>query len=239
LPGRVIKFPISNSITDMYIEGDLVIPENPIGIVVFAHGSGSSKSSKRNQLVSEKLNKSNIATLLFDLLTSEEQTFDTQLEKMSLKIPGAILNKFNISLLTNRLSMVTGWVRSNPSVRKLPISFFASSTGAAAALISASRYNIVSIVIRSGRTDLIENKFLENIESSCLFIVGSKEKSIIKINKDTIKKIRNSKEKKLCIIKGASHLFEEKGSMEELGEVAIQWLTHNFILGNNSDRFDQ
>jgi len=216
-----------------------VIPDNPIGIVVFAHGSGSSKSSKRNQLVSEKLNKSNIATLLFDLLTSEEQTFDTQLEKMSLKIPGAILNKFNISLLTNRLSMVTGWVRSNPSVRKLPISFFASSTGAAAALISASRYNIVSIVIRSGRTDLIENKFLENIESSCLFIVGSKEKSIIKINKDTIKKIRNSKEKKLCIIKGASHLFEEKGSMEELGEVAIQWLTHNFILGNNSDRFDQ
>ena len=239
MPGRVIRFPISNSSSDMYIEGDLVIPDNPIGIVVFAHGSGSSKSSKRNQLVSEKLNKSNIATLLFDLLTSEEQTFDTQLEKMSLKIPGAILNKFNISLLTNRLSMVTGWVRSNPSVRKLPISFFASSTGAAAALISASRYNIVSIVIRSGRTDLIENKFLENIESSCLFIVGSKEKSIIKINKDTIKKIRNSKEKKLCIIKGASHLFEEKGSMEELGEVAIQWLTHNFILGNNSDRFDQ
>ncbi|HEY7777610.1 MAG TPA: hypothetical protein VIA09_03635, partial [Nitrososphaeraceae archaeon] len=74
---------------------------------------------------------------------------------------------------------------------------------------------------------------------SCLFIVGSKEKSLIKINKDTIKKIRNSKEKKLCIIKGASHLFEEKGSMEELGEVAIQWLTHNFILGNNFDRFDR
>ena len=125
MPGRVIKFPISNSISDMYIEGDLVIPENPIGIVVFAHGSGSSKSSKRNQLVSEKLNKSNIATLLFDLLTSEEQNFDTQLEKMSLKIPGAILNKFNISLLTNRLSMITDWVMSNPSIRKIPISFFA------------------------------------------------------------------------------------------------------------------
>lgn len=239
MPRRAIKFPISNSNSDMYIEGDLVIPENPIGIVVFAHGSGSGKNSKRNQLVSEKLNKSNIATLLFDLLTSEEQTFDTQLEKMSLKIPGAILNKFNISLLTNRLSMVTDWVRNNASVRKLPISFFASSTGAAAALISATRYNIVSIVIRSGRTDLIENKFLGNIESSCLFIVGSKEKGLIKINKYTIKKIRNSKEKKLCIIEGASHLFEEKGSMEEVGEVAIQWLTHNFILGNNSHRTDR
>ena len=145
----------------MYIEGNLVIPDNPIGIVIFAHGSGSSKNSKRNQLVSEKLNKSSIATLLFDLLTDEEQNFDTQLEKMSLKIPGAVLNKFNISLLTNRLSMVTDWVRSNPSTRKLPISYFASSTGGAAALMSASRYNIVSIVIRSGRTDLIENKFLE------------------------------------------------------------------------------
>lgn len=106
-------------------------------------------------------------------------------------------------------------------------------------MISASRYDIVSIVIRSGRTDLIENKFFENIESSCLFIVGSKEKSLIKINKDTIKKIRNSKEKKLCIIEGASHLFEEKGSLEEVCEVAIHWLTHNFILGNNSDRIDR
>ncbi len=223
----------------MFIEGNLVIPENPIGIVVFAHGSGSSKNSKRNQLVSEKLNKNNIATLLFDLLTDEEQNFDTQLEKMSLKIPGAVLNKFNISLLTNRLSMVTDWVRSNPSTRKLPISYFASSTGGAAALMSASRYNIVSIVIRSGRTDLIENKFLENIESSCLFIVGSKEKSLVKISKETIKKMRNSKEKKLCIIKGASHLFEEEGSMEEVGEVATHWLTRNFILGINSDGIDR
>jgi alpha/beta superfamily hydrolase len=239
LQRELIRFPITDSNSNVFIEGDLVIPDNPIGIVVFAHGSGSTKNSKRNQLVSDKLNKSNIATLLFDLMTDEEQHFDTQLEKMSLKIPGAILNKFNISLLANRLSMATDWVRSNPSTRKLPISFFASSTGGAAALISASRYNIISIVIRSGRTDLIENKFLETIESSCLFIVGSKEKSLIKINKNTIKKIRNSKEKKLCIIKGASHLFEEKGSMEELGEVAIQWLTHNFILGNNSDRFDR
>ena len=233
MTGRVVKFPIPNSNSDMYLEGNLVIPGNPIGIVVFAHGSGSSKSSKRNQLVSEKLNKNNIATLLFDLLTSEEQTFDTQLEKMSLKIPGAILNKFNISLLTKRLSMVTDWVRSYQSTRKLPMGYFASSTGGAAALISASRYNIISIVIRSGRTDLIENKFLEHIESSCLFIVGSKEKSLIKINKDTIKKIRNSKEKKLCIIKGASHLFEEEGSMEEVGEVTTHWMTHNLILGNN------
>jgi putative phosphoribosyl transferase len=223
----------------MYLEGNLVIPDNPIGIVVFTHGSGSSKSSKRNQLVSEKLNKSNIATLLFDLLSDEEQNFDTQLEKMNLKIPGAILNKFNISLLTNRLSMVTDLIRKNPDTRKLPISYFGSSTGGAAALMSASRYNIVSIVIRSGRTDLIENKFLEHIESSCLFIVGSKENSLLKISKETIKKMRSSKEKKLCIIKGASHLFEDERSMQEVSEIATHWLTRNFILRINSDSIER
>ncbi len=194
---EVVRFSIKESTPELFVEGNLMIPNNPIGIVVFAHGSGSSKSSRRNQLVSEKLNKSNIATLLFDLLSDEERNFDTQLEKMSLKIPGAVLNKLNISLLANRLSMVTDWVRNNPSTRKLPIGYFASSTGGAAALMSASRYKIVSIVIRSGRTDLIENKFLEHIESSCLFIVGSKEKSLVKISKETIKKMRNSKEKKL------------------------------------------
>lgn len=238
MAGRIIKFPIPNSNSDMYIEGNLVIPDNPIGIVVFAHGSGSSKSSKRNRLVSEKLNKSNIATLLFDLLSVEEQNFDTQLDKMSLKIPGAVLNKFNISLLTNRLSMVTDWVRSDTSTRNLPISYFASSTGGGAALMSASRYNIVSIVIRSGRTDLIENKFLEDIESPCLFIVGSKEKSLVKISKETIKKMRNSNEKTLCKIEGASHLFEEEGSMEEAGEIVTHWLTRNFILGIHSEGID-
>jgi alpha/beta superfamily hydrolase len=239
LPGQFIKFQIANSNSDMHIEGYLVIPENPIGIVIFAHGSGSSKGSKRNQLVSDRLNKSNIATLLFDLLTDEEQNFDTQLEKMSLKIPGAILNKFNISLLTKRLSMVTDWVRRNPSTKKLLISYFASSTGGAAALMSASRYNIVSIVIRSGRTDLIENKFLEPIKSSCLFVVGSKEKSLVKIGIETIKTMRNSKEKKLIIIEGASHLFEEKGCMLEAAEVATRWLTRNFIFSIHSNDIDR
>ena len=139
MPGQIVKFPIPSSNSDMYVEGDLVIPDNAIGIVVFAHGSDSSKNSKRNQLISKKLNKSNIATLLFDLLSDEEQNFDTQLEKMSLKIPGALLNKFNILLLTNRLSLLTDWVRNNPSTRKFQISYFASSTGGAAALICASR----------------------------------------------------------------------------------------------------
>ena len=239
MPRELIRLPITDSNSNVFIEGYLVIPDNPTGIVVFAHGSGSTKNSKRNHLVSDKLNKSNIATLLFDLLTDEEQNFDTQLEKMSLKIPGAILNKFNISLLTNRLSMATAWVMRNPSTRKLPISYFASSTGGTAALISASRYNIVSSVIRSGRTDLIENKFIERIESPCLFIVGSKEKSLVKISKETIKKMRKSKEKKLCIVEGASHLFEEEGAMLEVAEVATHWFTRNFLVGIHSDHIDR
>ena len=237
--GELVKFPIDNSNSNSFIEGNLVIPDNPIGIVVFAHGSGSSKNSKRNQLVSEKLNKNNIATLLFDLLSDEEQTFDSQVEKMTSKIAGAVLNKFNISLLTNRLSMATDWVLSNPDTEKLQLSYFASSTGGAAALMAACRYNIVSIVIRSGRTDLVENKFLDEILSPCLFVVGSREKSVVKIGKETMRKMRNSKEKKLSIIEGASHLFVEEGTMQSVAEIATQWITRHFTLRVNTNSIDK
>jgi putative phosphoribosyl transferase len=214
----------------MFIEGNLVIPENPIGIVIFAHGSGSTKNSKRNRVVSEGLNKNSIATLLFDLLSDPEQSFDSQVEKMTDKVPGIVLNKFNILLLTKRLSMVTEWVINNPRTEKLLVGYFASSTGAAAALISASKFNIVSIVIRSGRTDFVKNQFLDQIVSPCLFVVGSKEKSLVKISNETLRKMKNSKEKKLYIINGASHLFEEEGSMLEAAKLATHWLTTNFML---------
>lgn len=223
----------------MNIEGKLEIPENPIGIVVFAHGSGSTKNSQRNRLVSEKLNDNHFATLLFDLLSVEEQEYDTKLENMKVKVPGSILNKFNIQLLTKRLSLVTEWVGNNHSTKNLPVGYFASSTGAAAALISASRYSIISIVIRSGRADLVENRFLDKIVSPCLFIVGSKEKFLVKVGNETVKKLTNSKEKKLIMIKGASHLFEEQGAMEELSAVATQWMVRNFILAGKSREKDK
>ena len=235
MPVELVRFPINNSNSNSFIEGNLSIPDNPIGIVVFAHGSGSSKNSKRNQLVSEKLNTNGIATLLFDLLSDEEQAFDSQLEKMTSKIFGTVLNKFNISLLTKRLSMATDWVLSNPHTGKLQLSYFASSTGGAAALMAACRYNIVSIVIRSGRTDLVENQFLDQIMSPCLLVVGSMEKSVVKISKETMKKMRNSKEKKLSIIEGASHLFEEEGTMQAVAEIATQWLTQHFTLRVNTN----
>lgn len=227
---EVVKFSPNNSTSNLFIEGNLVIPDNPVGVVIFAHGSGSSKSSYRNQLVSKKLNEHNIATLLFDLLAKEEQESDRQLESMISKIPGAVLNKFNVALLAKRLSMATDWVLSNPHTEKLPLSYFGSSTGGAAALMAARLYNIVSIVVRSGRTDLIEKQFLDQIVSPCLFVVGSREKSLVKINEETIKKMRNSKEKKLSILKGASHLFEEEGTMRQVVEITTQWLTQHFTL---------
>src|SRR5919108_263995 len=231
---ELIKFPITNPNSDMYIQGNLVIPDNPIGIVVFSHGSGSTKNSQRNQLVSEKLNSNHMATLLFDLLSIEEQQYDNKLENMHVKVPGMILNKFNIQLLTKRLSMVTDWVANNPSTEKLHVGYFASSTGAAAALICASRYNIVSVVIRSGRTDLVEKQFLDKVKSPCLFVVGSEEKAVLRIGNVTMRKMINSKERKLNIIKGASHLFEEQGVMEEVSEMATQWMVRNFISASNS-----
>ena len=212
----------------MFLEGNLTIPDNPIGIIIFVHGSGSSKNSRRNQLVSNSLNENNIATLLFDLLTKEEQESDIQLENIVYKIPGAILNKFNISLLWNRLSMVTDWIMNYGSLSSLKIGYFASSTGGAAALIASAKKPVKSIIIRSGRTDLVDNNLLDQIISPCLFIVGSKEKSLVDISKHTMKKLRNAEEKELCIIKNASHLFEEEGSMKEVVEVPTMCIKRHF-----------
>jgi len=225
---EVVRFPLNSSVTNLFVEGNLFIPDNPIGIVVFAHGSGSSKTSQRNQLVSKKLSENNIGSLLFDLLSEEEQESDRRQENIIAQIPGAILNKFNISLLTQRLSMATEWIIGHQQKRKLPLGYFASSTGGAAALIASSKYQVQSIVIRSGRTDLVDSHFLSEIVSPCLFIAGSKEKALIKINKQTMKNLRNVKEKKLSIIQNASHLFDEEGATEKLADIASRWLKEHF-----------
>ena len=228
MQSEVVRFLVNKSDSNLFIEGDLVIPNNPMGIIVFAHGSGSGKDSYRNQTVSKKLNDNNIATLLFDLLAEEEQESDRQLENIIYKIPGAILNKFNISLLRDRLSTVTDWIMNYESLSNLKIGYFASSTGAAAALIASAKKPIKSITIRSGRTDLVDNNLLDQIISPCLFIVGSKEKSLLDISKQTMKKLRNAEEKELSIIKNASHLLEEEGSMKEVVEVATRWIKLHF-----------
>jgi putative phosphoribosyl transferase len=225
---EVVKIPLNETVPQIFVEGNIVIPDNQIGFVIFAHGSGSSKKSARNQLVSQKFNENSIGTLLFDLLTKEEQESDRRLEDIVSQMPGSTFNKFNILLLTSRLSIATRWVMDFLKDTNLKLAFFASSTGAAAALTCATKFPVISIIIRGGRSDLITNDQLSQIVSSCLFIVGGKEKTLIKINKKTIKQLRNSVEKELVIVPNASHLFEEEGVMETVANLSAQWLKDHF-----------
>lgn len=218
------NFSILLKIPNISLESVLSIPNERSGLVLFAHGSGSNRISYRNQIVAKKLNESGIGTLLFDLLTDEEQQSDSRTQKIMCKIPGLMLNKFNIHLLTERLLGVTDYVANNPDTKNLNIGYFGSSTGAAAALIAASKNSdIKAIVTRSGRVDLVENIFVHDIIVPTMFIVGGNDKEIIEINKNMINKLTNIRYKKLEIITGASHLFEENEKLTEAGILASNW----------------
>ncbi|MFN5183789.1 MAG: dienelactone hydrolase family protein [Bacteroidota bacterium] len=191
------------------LEGDLVIPFEAKGLIVFAHGSGSSRFSSRNKMVAEKLQHNLYATLLFDLLTSEE---NEKYEK-----------RFEISLLTNRLIDVTNWLTKQELTSKLPIGYFGASTGAAAALRAAAEdpNNIKAVVSRGGRPDLAADT-LDIVFCPVLLIVGSMDTDVITLNQMALKKIA-SDEKELKIISGANHLFEEPGKLEKVSEMAVNW----------------
>jgi len=207
------------------LKGILAIPNSTRCLVIFAHGSGSSATSSRNQKVAHMLNDNGVATLLFDLLTEEEQESDVKSQDLMNKVPGLILNKFNIELLTERLYVVTQWAQNNHSVKHLTIAYFGASTGAAAALYAAASFKDVKTVIsRGGRTDLVDPNALSNITCPCLFIVGGNDKLVVDINKNTMNYLVNVRNKKIEIIEGASHLFEEEGKIEQVCETAYFWL---------------
>ena len=207
------------------LEAILSIPNDSISIVIFAHGSGSGAISSRDQIVAKILNEHGHGTLLFDLLTKEEQESDRRTTNIMCKIPGLRLNKFNIELLTERLDAVTQWVQNNDDTKNLKIGYFSASTGAAAALYAASSFrDVKAVVSRGGRTDLVDKKTLEEVKCPCLFIVGGNDKKLIEINKNTIDQLTNIESKELKVIEGASHLFEEEGKIEEVGNVATKWL---------------
>jgi len=195
-------------INNIILKGSLNVPENAQGIVIFSHGSGSSRLSPRNRHVAEMLCKKGFATLLFDLLTVEED-----LEYM---------NRFNSDLLTKRLEIVTKWVQENESTKGLPIGYFGASTGAASALCAAAhlKNEVKTVVSRGGRPDLAENA-LQNVESPVLLIVGGNDHIVISLNKDAMKEIRAKKE--LKIVPNASHLFEEPGTLDEVANLSIEW----------------
>ena len=196
------------------IEGNLVLPPHAKGVVLFAHGSGSGRFSPRNQYVAKVLNQAGIATLLIDLLTKQEEEEDLQTGQF----------RFDINLLAQRLIGATEWLRKNPRTKNLAFGYFGASTGAAAALISAAKLpeGIKAVVSRGGRPDLAWD-YIPNVKAPTLFIVGGNDTVVIDLNKKALKNF--SAQKKLEIVPGASHLFEETGKLEEVAKLAASWFS--------------
>lgn len=220
------KIPVQHSLEPRHLNGVLYHVEGSKGLVIFAHGSGSFSQSFRNQYLSEQLNKDGLSTLLVDLLTEPEQDTDDKTERLLNELPGAVLNKFNINLLSNRLIAITKWTIENLETKDMTIGYFGASTGSAAAFIAAAHksinQNIAVIVSRSGRPDLAIQS-LPMVRMPTLLIVGKKDsKKIIQYNNIALKKI-GTKKKKLIMIPNATHLFEEERTLEQVAKYASGW----------------
>lgn len=198
------------------LEGDLNIPEGARALVIFAHGSGSSRLSSRNRFVARVLNDAGIGTLLFDLLTREEDTIYE--------------NRFDIDLLTERLKAATKWLKGRKDAASLKIGYFGASTGAAAALMAAADLGdkIMAVVSRGGRPDMAE-KALGQVKAPTLLIVGGNDDVVIELNEKAYRLIKAEKE--LKIVLGATHLFEEPGTLEEVAKAAADWFKRHLLTG--------
>lgn len=207
------------------IEGNLILPNSGTsmkGIVIFAHGSGSSRHSPRSKYVSQVLNNVGIATLVVDLLTPEEETVDNLTRE----------HRFNIALLAQRLISCTDWILQDPELKNLKIGYFGASTGAAAALVAAAaRPNVIDVIVsRGGRPDLAGKEVLDQIEAPTLLIVGENDKTVIELNQNALNLLtRIEKKKKLILIPNATHLFEEEGALEEVARRASGWFECFFL----------
>lgn len=199
---------VSIPVDTVELDGELVVPEEAPGIVVFAHGSGSSRHSPRNNFVADKVRSAGVATLLFDLLTEEE---DEHRE-----------NRFDIPLLTDRLRAVTDWVQNRERTHGLNIGYFGASTGAAAALRAAATVetDIDAVVSRGGRVDLAAEA-LSQVETPTLLIVGGNDDAVLERNRDAYDELDCTKD--LEIVEGAGHLFEGPGELEEVADAATDW----------------
>jgi putative phosphoribosyl transferase len=209
------------------LEGDLTIPLGAQAIVLFAHGSGSSRYSLRNQFVANVLNKKGTATLLVDLFNQKEKRIDEETRHL----------RYNIELLARRFIAVASWLAQQPDTRDLKIGYFGSSTGAAAALIAAARLNLAeAIVTRGGRLDLADESVLNQIKAPILLIVGGNDAPVIATNKRALEFLTNTEAKELAIIPGATHLFEEPGKMEEVAQIAADWF-ECYLLETSKKKF--
>ncbi|TMA16250.1 MAG: phosphoribosyltransferase, partial [Deltaproteobacteria bacterium] len=199
------------------LEGDLALPEGAIGVVLFAHGSGSSRHSPRNRQVARALQRFRLGTLLIDLLTPEEGEEERYTRHL----------RFDIDLLADRLIGAARWLSRNPLTGHLPIGCFGASTGAAAALVAAAREPrlVRAVVSRGGRPDLAGEE-LAAVRAPTLLIVGGNDQPVIEMNCEAFRRLRTAKE--LQIIPGATHLFEEPGALERVAQLAAEWFVRHF-----------
>jgi dienelactone hydrolase len=192
--------------------GELLVPPLAAGLVIFAHGSGSSRHSPRNQFVAQTLHQAGLGTLLFDLLTAEEELAEVETRHL----------RFNISFLAERLIQATRWAQSQETARDLNLGYFGSSTGAGAALVAAAAFGseMRAIVSRGGRPDLA-GAALGKVTAATLLIVGGDDQEVVRLNEGAYTQLKC--EKVLRIVRGASHLFEEPGTLETVAGMASKW----------------
>jgi putative phosphoribosyl transferase len=205
------------------LEGNLGVPDGARGVVLFAHGSGSGRHSPRNRYVAQTLRGAGLATLLIDLLTPEEEEVDLRTRHL----------RFDIGLLAERLVGATDWLAQDPDTRDLPVGYFGASTGAGAALVAAAqRQDIVGAVVsRGGRPDLAADD-LSRVRAPTLLIVGGNDVPVIGMNREALAQLRA--EKKLEIVPGATHLFEEPGALEEVARLAAGWFVRYLSPGTGT-----
>jgi len=213
---QVVTYPVSIPAGAAQISADLAMPDDARGIVLFAHGSGSSRFSSRNRAVAAALQAAGFATLLVDLLTSREETEDVDTGK----------HRFNIELLTSRVAAATDWLAQDPRTRALPIGYFGASTGAAAALLAAARRpeRVHAVVSRGGRPDLAGAP-LRRVRAPTLLIVGGNDPEVLQLNRLAQRELGS--QTALTVVPGATHLFEEPGALDAVIAAAIEWFVEH------------
>jgi putative phosphoribosyl transferase len=209
--------PLRLHVADVILAGDLYIPNRAIGIVIFAHGSGSGRFSPRNRFVADTLHKYYLGTFLIDLLTEEEERVDEVTRE----------HRFNIPLLADRLAAIAEWLKDQPRLKDFPIGYFGASTGGGAALIAAATKQqiIKAVVSRGGRPDLA-GEFLPLVKAPTLLLVGERDEPVIEMNRRAKNQMRATAQ--LKIIPRATHLFEEPGTLEQVAKAAAEWFEHYF-----------
>ncbi len=211
-PDAATRRPLAIAVDGATVEADLTLPDSSRGLVVFAHGSGSSRHSPRNRQVAAALHQAHLGTLLADLLTAEEEQVDLRTRHL----------RFDVDLLAARLVGITEWLQSDPEGAGLAVGLFGASTGAAAALKAAARRPTAyrAVVSRGGRPDLAGSE-LSAVRAPTLLIVGSDDPAVLELNRDALAQLGG--EKRLDVVPGASHLFEEPGALEEVARLARGW----------------